>query len=259
MRRRRTRTTRAIAGKSVKQARTAVVERLRETGALEGEPRPIQHSVKYYEKGDRPLEFVTTRQWFVRLLDKKDALLAKGDEVRWHPDFMRLRFRDWTENLNSDWCVSRQRYFGVQIPVWYPLDADGRRDYARPIVAAGDDAARRPDDRRPAGLHGGAARPAGRLQRRDRRLRHLVHQLADAADQLALAARPGAPRTALPRRHPPAEPRDHPHLGVLHDRQGAAAREHDPVAARGRLGVDPRSRPQEDVEEQGQRRHADRT
>ena len=81
---------------------------------------------------------MSTRQWFVRLLDKKDALLAKGDEIRWHPDFMRLRYRNWTENLNVDWCVSRQRYFGVPFPVWYPLDASGNPDYAHPIVAKAD-------------------------------------------------------------------------------------------------------------------------
>ncbi len=94
--------------------------------------------VKFFEKGDRPLEFISTRQWFVRLLDKKDDLLAFGDRIQWHPDFMRLRYRNWTENLNVDWCVSRQRYFGVPFPVWYPLDADGRPDHARPIVAAAD-------------------------------------------------------------------------------------------------------------------------
>src|SRR5262249_26555115 len=123
----------AVAGKAVNGARKAIVELLRDPAgravgseaALRGEPKPIEHSVKFYEKGDRPLEFVTTRQWFVRLLDKKDALLAKGDQIRWHPDFMRLRYRNWTENLNTDWCISRQRYFGVQFPVWYPLDADG--------------------------------------------------------------------------------------------------------------------------------------
>ena len=133
----------ALAGKTVHGARKAIVELLREPAGraagteppLRGEPKPIEHSVKFYEKGDRPLEFITTRQWFVRLLDKKEALLAKGDAVQWHPDFMRLRFRNWTENLNSDWCISRQRYFGVPFPVWYPLDARGERDYARPIVA----------------------------------------------------------------------------------------------------------------------------
>ncbi|HZP40324.1 MAG TPA: valine--tRNA ligase [Candidatus Binatia bacterium] len=132
-----------LAGKTIAQARRRVAELLREpAGAaagteppLRGEPVPIQHAVKFYEKGDRPLEFISTRQWFVRLLDKKEALLAKGDQIRWHPDFMRLRYRNWTENLNVDWCVSRQRYFGVPIPVWYPLDASGRPDHARPIVA----------------------------------------------------------------------------------------------------------------------------
>ncbi|HKA30018.1 MAG TPA: class I tRNA ligase family protein, partial [Candidatus Binatia bacterium] len=96
------------------------------------------HSVKYYERGERPLEFVTSRQWFVRLLDKKDALLAKGDEIRWHPDFMQLRYRNWTENLNTDWCISRQRFFGVPIPLWYPLDAAGAPDFEHPIVAPAD-------------------------------------------------------------------------------------------------------------------------
>jgi valyl-tRNA synthetase len=128
-----------IQSKGLNGARQVVVEMLREpvhgTAPLRGEPKPIEHAVKYYEKGDRPLEFISTRQWFVRLLDKKDGLLAKGEQVGWHPDFMRLRYRNWTENLNVDWCVSRQRYFGVPIPVWYPLDAQGQRDYERPIVA----------------------------------------------------------------------------------------------------------------------------
>jgi valyl-tRNA synthetase len=133
----------AITGKGTGGARQAIVEMLRDPAnaadgseaALRAEPKPIEHSVKYYEKGDRPLEFMTTRQWFVRLLDKKDALLAKGDEIRWHPDFMRLRYKNWTENLGIDWCVSRQRYFGVPFPVWYPMDASGQPDHAHPIVA----------------------------------------------------------------------------------------------------------------------------
>jgi valyl-tRNA synthetase len=129
-----TRAYEGLAGKTVSGARQAVVEMLRDPvhaavagdAPLRGEPQAIEHSVKYYERGDRPLEFVTSRQWFVRLLDKKAELLAKGDDIRWHPDFMRLRYRNWTENLNVDWCISRQRFFGPAFPVWYPLDAEGR-------------------------------------------------------------------------------------------------------------------------------------
>ncbi len=134
-----------LAGKTVKEAQKAIVELLRdpaaaaagELPALVEEPKPIEHSVKFYEKGDRPLEFITTRQWFVRLLDRKAELIEAGDAIQWHPDFMRMRYRNWTENLQIDWCISRQRYFGVSFPVWYPLTASGETDFARPIVPEG--------------------------------------------------------------------------------------------------------------------------
>ena len=124
-----------LAGLFVKQARAKLVELLRNEGALIGEPRPIQHAVKYYEKGEFPLEFVTARQWFVRLLDSKEELLAKAREVQWHPEHMRTRIEHWIDGLQYDWCISRQRFFGVPFPVWYRLDANGNPDYEHPIVA----------------------------------------------------------------------------------------------------------------------------
>ncbi|MCW5803669.1 MAG: valine--tRNA ligase [Deltaproteobacteria bacterium] len=123
-----------LAGKNVKQARAAVVEMLRASGALRGEPKALERPVKFFEKGDQPLELITTRQWFVKLLDKIDALLDFGARVQWHPPFMGKRYESWTKNLQLDWCVSRQRFFGVQIPVWYPLDERGRADHDHPIL-----------------------------------------------------------------------------------------------------------------------------
>ena len=132
-----------IVGKRAPSAKSIVVDLMRDPensaigkGApLQREPEPIQHPVRYYEKGDSPLEYLTTRQWFVRLLDKTDQLIDMGNKIKWHPEFMRKRFENWTENLNVDWCISRQRYFGVPIPVWYPLDSNAEPIYDDVIVA----------------------------------------------------------------------------------------------------------------------------
>ena len=106
-----------------------------------GEPRPITHNVKFYEKGDRPLEIVTSRQWFIKTIEFREELLARGRELQWHPAYMRARYESWVNGLNGDWCVSRQRFFGVPFPVWYPVRADGSdrlrpSDVARRVAAA---------------------------------------------------------------------------------------------------------------------------
>jgi valyl-tRNA synthetase len=123
-----------LARLSASKARAKIVEQLKASGDLVADPRPITHPVKFYEKGDRPLEIVTSRQWFIKAIEFREALLERGRQLRWHPDYMRVRFENWTNGLNGDWCVSRQRFFGVPFPVWYRIGADGGVDREHPMV-----------------------------------------------------------------------------------------------------------------------------
>jgi valyl-tRNA synthetase len=121
----------ALAGKTVFSAKQAVVELLRESGELSGDPKPITHPVKFFEKGDKPLEIVSTLQWYIANGARDEKLRAtmieRGREVNFTPDFMRVRYDNWVGGLTGDWLVSRQRFFGVPLPVWYELDANGER------------------------------------------------------------------------------------------------------------------------------------
>ncbi len=133
-----------IENKTLKQAKKTIVELLKKEEAsadpnddkapLIGEPKPITHSVKFFEKGERPLEFISTRQWFIKILDKKDELMKKVHEIKWHPEYMIHRIEHWINGLNSDWCISRQRFFGVPFPLWYQVDDKGNTVYDKPIL-----------------------------------------------------------------------------------------------------------------------------
>ncbi|MCI5065078.1 valine--tRNA ligase [bacterium] len=151
---------RELAGLYAKQARTKIAELLAAPNsavnsdgtALVGEPTPTKAPVKFFEKGDRPVEFVPTRQWYVRVLPHKERLLQLGKEIEWHPEYMYTRFQHWVEGLNQEWCYSRQRYFGVPFPVWYPVQEDGETDYENPILPPFEDLPIDPSTDVPAGF-----------------------------------------------------------------------------------------------------------
>ena len=127
-----------IIGKTSHTAREVLVAELKASGELIGDPKPITHAVKFFEKGDKPLEIVTTRQWYIRNGGRDAALrtklLSRGAELKWHPEYMKVRYENWVEGLNGDWLISRQRFFGVPLPLWYKLDANGNPDYDQIIV-----------------------------------------------------------------------------------------------------------------------------
>ncbi len=145
-----------LVGSTVFTARQTTLELLTEAGAVLGEPRHVKHPVKFFEKGDKPLEIVSSRQWYIRNggrdADLREALVARGREIDWHPAFMRSRYENWVEGLNGDWLVSRQRFFGVPFPMWYRLDGQGNPVYDDPILAAESDLPVDPASQCPPGL-----------------------------------------------------------------------------------------------------------
>ena len=209
------------------EARKQIVKALEERGLLLGQQH-IPQSVRVHERCDTPVEYIVTQQWFVRVLEFKRELLEAGEKIAWHPAHMQARYRDWIEGLKWDWCISRQRYFGVPFPVWY-CDACGDVSLADEAQLPVD-----PFEYRPASpcqmrrhiVHAGARRDG-----------HVGHIVALAADCGALAGRRETLRARVPVLASTAGARDHPHLGVLHHHQIAASLWRAAVERGGDLGL----------------------
>ncbi len=145
-----------LAGKTTFTARELMAAALAESGDTDGEPKPTQRMANFFEKGDKPLEIVSTRQWYLtnggRNADLRTQLIARGGEIDWVPPYMQSRLTNWIDGLNGDWLVSRQRFFGVAFPVWYRLDAAGEPAYDDPILPAEADLPIDPAAEAPAGF-----------------------------------------------------------------------------------------------------------
>lgn len=152
----------AMAGATTFTARKVLVEKLQETGEIVGDIKPTTRMTNFFEKGDKPLEIVPSRQWYIRNggrphtegngKDLRENLLARGGELEFHPDFMRVRYNNWVEGLNTDWLISRQRFFGVPLPLWYRVTEAGDIDYDAVLLPTEDMLPVDPSSDTPAGF-----------------------------------------------------------------------------------------------------------
>ncbi len=151
-----------MAGKTTFSARKALVEVLQASGEMIGDAKPTNRMTNFFEKGDKPLEIVTSRQWYIRNggrpyeeangKDLRENLIEAGNGLAFHPDFMHVRYDNWVGGLNTDWLISRQRFFGVPIPVWYRVSENGEVQYDDVIAPSLDQLPIDPSSDVPAGF-----------------------------------------------------------------------------------------------------------